>query len=82
LRVSGKVAPVTVNPVPATPAAVTVTAEAPVEDRVTVCVVVVLTLTLPNERLPAPTLSLGADAASCRPKVFATLLALAVRVAA
>jgi hypothetical protein len=50
-RVSGNVVPETVNPVPATLAAVTVTAEVPVDERVRVSVEAVFTLTLPNDRL-------------------------------
>jgi hypothetical protein len=59
LRVSGKVAPETVKPGPATVAALMVTATVPVEDSVTVCVVAVFTFTLPNPMLPALTLSVG-----------------------
>ena len=79
LRVSGKVAPETVNPAPATVAALMVTATVPVEDRVTVCVVAVFTFTVPKPMLPALTLSVGTPAPSCRANVLATLLALAVR---
>jgi hypothetical protein len=57
LRVSGNVAPETVNPAPATVAALTVTAAVPVEDSVTVCVVAVFAVTLPKPMLPALTLS-------------------------
>jgi hypothetical protein len=80
LRVSGKVAPETVNPVPAMAAALTVTAEPPVDERVTVCVVGVFTFTAPKPMLAALTLSVGTDAPSCSANVFATLLALAVSV--
>jgi hypothetical protein len=69
-----------VKPVPATVAALTVTAAVPVEDRVNVCVVAVFTLTLPKDKLDELTLSVGAEAPSDRAKVLATLLALAVRV--
>ncbi len=81
-NVTGKLIPETVKPVPATVAALTVTAEVPVEDRVMVCEVAVLTLSLPKDRLEELKLSVGTDAPSCRPKVFATLLALAVSVVA
>jgi hypothetical protein len=78
--VSGKVAPETVNPAPATAAAVMVTAELPVDERVTVCVVGVFTFTVPKPMLAALTLSVGTDGPSCSANVFTTLLALAVRV--
>jgi len=80
LRVRGKVAPETVNPLPLTAAALTVTAAVPVEDRVRVCVVAVFTFTLPKDKLDELTLSVGTAAPSCRAKVSATPLALAVRV--
>jgi hypothetical protein len=57
VRVIGNVTPETVKPVPLTVAALTVTAEVPLEDRVRVCVVAVFTLTLPNDRLDELTLS-------------------------
>jgi len=80
LRVSGKVAPDTVKPGPATVAALMFTATVPVEDSVTVCVVAVFTFTLPKPMLAALTLSVGTPDPSCRAKVFATLLVLAVNV--
>ena len=80
-RVRGKVAPETVKPVPATVAALTVTAAVPVEDRVNVCVVAVFAFTLPKDKLDELTLSVGTAAPSDRAKVFDTLPALAVRVA-
>jgi hypothetical protein len=79
-RISGKVTPETEKPVPVTLAALTVKGAAPVEDNVRNCVAG--EFTLPKAMPAALRLSLGTDAASCRPKVFATLLALAVRVAA
>ena len=79
-RVRGKVAPETVKPLPLTAAALTVTAAVPVEDRVNVCVVAVFTFTLPKDKLDELTLSVGVPVPSCRTKVWATLLALAVRV--
>jgi len=79
-KVIGKVIPETVKPVPATVAALTVTATVPVEDRVSVCVAGVFTLTLPNTILPVLTPSVGIPAPNCNAKVFATLPALAVSV--
>jgi hypothetical protein len=80
LRVSGKVAPEKVKPGPATVAALMVTATVPVEDRVTVCFVAVFTFTVPKPMLPALTLSVDTPDPSCKAKVFATLLVLAVNV--
>jgi len=80
LIVSGKVAPEKVKPDPAAVAALMVTATVPVEDRVTVCVVAVFTFTVPKPMLPALTLSVDTPDPSCKAKVFATLLALAVNV--
>ena len=54
------------KPVPATVAALTVTAAVPVEDRVNVCVVAVFALTLPKDKLDELTLSVGTDAPSCQ----------------
>jgi len=82
LRVSGKVAPETVKPGPATVASLTMTATVPVEDKVSVCVVGVFTLTFPKVMLAALTLSVGTPDPSCSAKVFATLFALAVNVTA
>ncbi len=74
-------APETVKPVPATESALTFTAAVPVEERVSVSVAAVFTFTLPKARLDELTLSVGAEAPSCRAKVTVTLPALAVRVA-
>jgi hypothetical protein len=79
-RVSGKVTPEMVYPLPVRVAALTVTAAVPVEDRVSVCVVGVFTFTVPKPMLPALTVRVGTDDPSCRAKVSTTLLALAVRV--
>jgi len=79
-RVRGKLAPETVKPVPATVAAVTVTAAVPDEVKVSDFVVAVFTFTLPKDKLDELTLSVGTVAPSDRAKVSATLLALAVRV--
>jgi hypothetical protein len=81
-KVIGKVTPETVKPLPATVAALTVTAEVPVEDRVRVCVEAVFTLTLPNDRLDELTLSDIAAASNCTPAVWETPAALADTVTA
>jgi hypothetical protein len=81
-RVSGKVTPETVNPVPAIVAALTVTAEVPVEDRVRVCVAAAFTLTLPNDRLCELTPSVIWAASSCTPVLADTPAALADTVTA
>jgi len=78
--VSGKVTPETVKPLPVKVAALTITAVFPVEDKVSVFVAAVFTLRLPNDRLDVLTPSVITDAPSCRAKVFATPLALAVSV--
>jgi hypothetical protein len=75
------VAPETVKPVPVTVAALTVTDAVPVEDRVRDWVAGELRPTLPKAMVVAFTLSVGVPVPSCRAKVLATLLALAVRVA-
>jgi hypothetical protein len=79
-KVSGKVAPETEKPEPATVAALTVIATVPVEDKVSVCVVAVFTFTLPKARLVALMLSVGTPVPSCRANVVDTPLALAVSV--
>lgn len=66
-KVSGKLAPETVNPVPATLAALTVTAAVPVEVRVSVWLAAVFTFTLPNDRLEELTLSEIDAASNCTP---------------
>jgi hypothetical protein len=81
-RVNGKLAPETEKPVPATVAALTVTAAVPVEDRVTDWVAGEFTYTSPKPMLVASMPSVGTPAFNCRAKVLATLLALAVRVTA
>ena len=80
-RVRGKEAPETEKPVPLIPAAVTVTGAVPVEDRVTDCVVGEFCITSPKAMLAAFMLNVGTPVFSCRAKVSATLLALAVKVA-
>ena len=78
--VRGKVAPETEYPVPLTLAAVTVTGDVPVEDRVIDWVAGEFTRTSPKEMLVALMLSVGTPAPSCRANVSAKLLALAVRI--
>ena len=82
LRVSGKVAPETVKPDPATASSLMITATVPVDDKVSVFVVAVFTLTLPKLMLAALTLSVGTPDPSCRAKIFDTLFAVAVSVTA
>ncbi len=69
------------KPVPATVAALTVTAAVPEEVKVSDLVVAVFTSTLPKARLDELTLSVGTAAPSDTAKVFVTLPELAVRVA-
>ncbi len=63
-KVVGKVTPTMINPVPVIPAALTVTADVPVELKVSVCVVAVFTVTLPKLRLAALTPRIGFAAAT------------------
>ena len=79
-RVSGKLAPETVKPLPTMAAELIVTAAVPVDDRVTVCVAAVFTFTLPNPMLAALTLSVAVPDPSCSGKVLDVLPALAVNV--
>jgi hypothetical protein len=71
-----------VNPVPATLAALTVTAEVPVEERVTVWLDAAFTLTLPNDRLDELTPSEIEAASNCTPADVETPVALAETVTA
>jgi len=80
LRVSGKLAPEAVKPGPDRDDALTVTAAAPVEDRVSVCAAGVFNATSPKSTLVVLRLSVAA-ALSCRAKVSDTPPALAVSVA-
>jgi len=64
--VIGKVAPDRVKPAPVSVAALTVTAEVPVEDKVRVWVVAVFIATLPNTKLVVLIPSVGTAAFSCR----------------
>lgn len=80
-RVRGKATGVTEKPVPVTVMDVTVTADVPLEVRVTVWVVGVFTSTLPNGMLVALTLSAVVAAFSCSITDFEVLPVIAVRVA-
>jgi hypothetical protein len=80
LKVSGKVAPEMVNPVPSTVAALTTTGKVPVEVSVTVCVAGEFRFTLPNEIVVALKLNKVVPVPSCRAKVFDAEPALAVKV--
>jgi hypothetical protein len=71
-----------VNPVPATLAALTVTAEVPVEERVTVWLAVAFTFTLPKDKLDELTPSEMEAASSCTPADVETPVALADTVTA
>jgi hypothetical protein len=81
-KVAGNVAPETEKPVPVSVAPLMVTGAVPVEVKVKDCAVGVLTTMLPNAKVVAPALSVGIAAFSCTEKVFDTLPALAVMVAA
>ena len=79
-RVTGKVAPDIVNPVPVNAAELMVRGAVPVEVNVTGSVDAVFTVTLPNARLAGLMVNVGTAAFNCRPKVRETPPALAVRV--
>ena len=81
-RVTGKVAPDIVKPVPLRVAELMVTGAVPVEVNVTGSVDAVFTVTFPNARLAALTVNVGTAAFSCSAKFLETLPALAVRVTA
>ena len=81
-RVTGKVAPDIVKPVPVNVAELMVTGAVPVEVNVTGSVDAVFTVTLPNARLAGLMVNVGTAAFNCRPKVRETPPALAVRVTA
>jgi hypothetical protein len=82
LRVTGKLAPDTVNPAPVTAPELIVRSPVPEEVIFTDCVVGVLRFTLPNDRLAVLRLRVGVPAFSCRVKAFATVPDVAVSVAA
>lgn len=71
-----------VKPVPASVAALMVTAAVPVELKVTDCVADVFNTTLPKEMLVALMLKVGVNAFNCKAKLFETAPALAVSVTA
>ena len=81
-KVTGKVAPDIVKPVPVNVAELMVTGAVPVEVSVTGSVDGVFTVTLPNARLAGLMVNVGTPAFSCRAKVLETPPALAVRVTA
>jgi hypothetical protein len=81
LRVTGKLAPETENPLPTRMAELTVTGRVPAEVSVIDCVADVFTVTLPNGRVVALILKTAVAAFSWRVNVFETPPALAVSVA-
>ena len=81
-KVTGKVAPDIVKPVPLNAAELMVTGPVPVEVNVTGSVDAVFTVTLPNAKLAGLMVNVGTAAFNCRPKVRETPPALAVRVTA
>jgi hypothetical protein len=81
-KVTGKVDPDIVNPVPLNAAELMVTGAVPVEVNVTGSVDAVFTVTLPNARLVGLTVNVGTAAFNCSAKVLETPPALAVRVTA
>jgi hypothetical protein len=81
-RVTGKVAPDIVKPVPLNVAELMVTGAVPVELNVTGNVEAVFTVTVPNARLAGLMVNVGTAAFNCSAKVLETPIALAVNVAA
>jgi hypothetical protein len=81
-RVTGKVAPDNVKPVPVTVAALMVTGAVPAEVKVTDCVDGALSDTLPNVKLAELMLKLGTAAFNCMTKISETAPTVAVSVAA
>ena len=79
-RVSGKVAPEAEKPVPDNADELIVTADVPVEDKVSVCAAGVFTATSPKSTLAELKVSAGPAGLSCRAKVFDAPPALAVSV--
>jgi len=79
--VRGNVAPGTLKPAPERVAAVTVTADVPVDERVRVCVAVVPTSTLPKFRLAALTVKMDDTAFNSSAKLWAEAPEFAVRTA-
>jgi hypothetical protein len=81
VREIGKLAPEIVKPLPITVAALTVTADAPVDVRINDCVAGEFRFTLPKAIVVAFRLSVGASVPNCSGKISVTLPALAVSVA-
>ena len=81
-KVTGKVAPDIVKPVPDNVAELMVTGAVPVEVSVTGSVDGVFTVTLPKARLSGLIVNVGTAAFNCRAKVLETPPALAVKVTA
>jgi hypothetical protein len=81
-KVTGKVAPDIVKPVPLNDAELMVTGAVPVEVNITGSADGVLTVTLPKPRLSGMIVNVGTAAFNCRAKVLETPPALAVRVTA
>src|ERR1700723_2239301 len=81
-KVTGKVAPDIVKPVPLNDAELMVTGAVPVEVNITGSADGVLTVTLPKARLSGLIVNVGTAAFNCRAKVLETPPALAVRVTA
>ena len=79
-KVTGKVPPDSVKPVPVNAAELMVTGAFPLELSVTGNVVGVFSVTLPNAKLAGLMVSVGTAAFNCRAKVFDTPPVLAVRV--
>ena len=80
-KVSGKVAPDTVKPVPVRLTELMVNAAVPLEVSVTACAEGVFRLTLPNDRVLGLRVIAGTDALNCRPKLVEMPPAVAVRFA-
>lgn len=80
-KVIGNVAPEAANPVPDSVAAFTVTAEVPVDDKVTACVAEALTSTLPKSTLLALTVRIAVTAFNCSEKLSASEPTFAVKIA-
>ena len=78
---TGKLAPETAKPVPATVAEFTVTATVPVDVNVTEFETVVFTATFPNDKLLVLTLRVDVAALSCNAKPCEPLPSVAVKVA-
>jgi hypothetical protein len=81
-KVTGKVAPDIVKPVPLNAAELMMTGAVPVEVNVTGSVDAVFTVTLPNAKLAGLMVNVGTAAFNCSAKVLETPPALAVRVTA